>query len=151
MLKKIVGYETIEILQKWEEYFNNQNLKDILNLYHPKSSLIPTFSSSILFDHNDIKEYFIFLFKEQKGFVNIQNETIVEQKIVEKIYLIIGNYIFYSSQGREYPARFSFILDISLENPIKHHHSSLVNNSQLILHSQTTLQVKSPILGKQTD
>ena len=55
--------KTIEILHKWEEYFNNQNLKDILNLYHPKSSLIPTFSSSILFDHNDIKEYFIFLFQ----------------------------------------------------------------------------------------
>jgi len=30
--------KTIEILHKWEEYFNNQNLKDILNLYHPKSS-----------------------------------------------------------------------------------------------------------------
>ncbi|SVD64747.1 uncharacterized protein METZ01_LOCUS417601, partial [marine metagenome] len=116
--------KTLEILHKWEEYFNNQNLKGILNLYHPKSSLIPTFSSSILFDHNDIKEYFIFLFQEQKGSVNIQNESIVEQKIVEKVYLIIGNYIFYLSQGREYPARFSFILDISLENPIKHHHSS---------------------------
>ena len=120
--------KTIEILHKWEEYFNNQNLKDILNLYHPKSSLIPTFSSSILFDHNDIKEYFIFLFQEQQGSVNIQNESIVEQKIVEKVYLSIGNYIFYLSQGREYPARFSFILDISLENPIKHHHSSTESN-----------------------
>ena len=120
--------KTLEILHKWEEYFNNQNLKGILNLYHPKISLIPTFSSSILFDKNDIKEYFIFLFQEQKGSVNIQNESIVEQKIVEKIYLSIGNYIFYLSQGREYPARFSFIFDISLENPIKHHHSSPVSN-----------------------
>ena len=127
--KKYADMKTIEILHKWEEYFNNQNLKDILNLYHPKSSLIPTFSSSILFDHNDIKEYFIFLFQEQQGSVNIQNESIVEQKIVEKVYLSIGNYIFYLSQGREYPARFSFILDISLENPIKHHHSSTVSNS----------------------
>ena len=121
--------KTLEILLKWEEYFNNQNLKDILNLYHPKSSLIPTLSSSILFDHNDIKKYFIFLFKEQKGSVNIQNESIVEQKIVEKVYLSIGNYIFYLSQGREYPARFSFILDISLENPIKHHHSSQIKEN----------------------
>ena len=120
--------KTIEILLKWEEYFNNQNFKDILNLYHPESFLIPTFSSSILFDQNDIKEYFIFLFQEQKGCVNIQNESIVEKKIVEKVYLIIGDYIFYLGQGREYPARFSFILDISLENPIKHHHSSTVNN-----------------------
>ena len=79
--------KTIEILLKWEEYFNNQNFKDILNLYHPESFLIPTFSSSILFDHNDIKEYFISLFQEQKGSVNIQNESIVEQKIVEKVYL----------------------------------------------------------------
>ena len=134
--------KTIEILHKWEEYFNNQNLKDILNLYHPKSSLIPTFSSSILFDQNDIKEYFIFLFQEQQGSVNIQNESIVEQKIVEKVYLSIGNYIFYLSQGREYPARFSFILDISLENPIKHHHSSPVSNPPLnSSQSQTQLQV----------
>ena len=118
--------KTIEILLKWEEYFNNQNFKDILNLYHPESFLIPTFSSSILFDHNDIKEYFIFLFQEQKGSVNIQNESIVEQQIGEKVYLSIGNYIFYLSQGKEYPARFSFIFDISLENPIKHHHSSQI-------------------------
>ena len=118
--------KTIEILHKWEEYFNNQNLKDILNLYHPKSSLIPTFSSSILFDQNDIKEYFIFLFQEQQGSVNIQNESIVEQQIDEKVYLSIGNYNFYLSQGKEYPARFSFIFDISLENPIKHHHSSQI-------------------------
>ena len=77
-------------------------------------------------DHNDIKEYFIFLFKEHKGSVNIQIETIVEQQIVEKVYLIIGNYIFYLSYGRENPARFTFIFDISLENPIKHHHSSQI-------------------------
>ena len=116
----------IEILHKWEEYFNNQNLKDILNLYHQKSSLIPTFSSNIFLQHDDIKEYFIFLYKEQKGSVNIQNESIVEQQIGEKVYLSIGNYIFYLSQGKEYPARFSFIFDISLENPIKHHHSSQI-------------------------
>ena len=53
----------------------------------------------------------------------------VEQKILEKVYLSIGNYIFYLSQGREYPARFSFILDISLENPIKHHHSSRIKEN----------------------
>ena len=121
--------ETIEILHKWEKYFNNQNLKDILNLYHPKSSLIPTFSSNILLDHKDIKEYFDFIFKEQKGSVKIQNKSIVEQQIVENVYLSIGNYIFYLSHGRVYPARFSFILDISLENPIKHHHSSQIKEN----------------------
>ena len=118
--------KTIEILNRWEKYFNNQNLKEILNLYHPENSLIPTFSSNILLDHNDIKEYFIFLFKEKTGSVNIQNESIVEQKIVENVYISIGNYIFYLSHSRKYPARFSFILDISLENPIKHHHSSQI-------------------------
>ena len=118
--------KTLKILHKWEKYFNNQNLKDILNLYDQKSSLIPTFSSNILLDHNDIKEYFIFLYKEQKGSVKIQNESIVEQQIGEKVYLSIGNYIFYLSQGKEYPARFSFMFDISLENPIKHHHSSQI-------------------------
>ena len=68
--------KTIEILHKWEEYFNNQNLKDILNLYHPKSSLIPTFSSSILFDQNDIKEYFIFLFQEQQGSIGLNYKKV---------------------------------------------------------------------------
>ena len=118
--------KTIEILHKWEKYFNNQNLKDILNLYHPNSFLIPTFSSNILLDHNGKKEYFIFLFKEQKGSVNIQNKSIVEQQIVEKVYLSIGNYIFCLSHGRKFSARFSFIFDTSVENPIKHHHSSQI-------------------------
>ena len=99
---------------------SNQNIAlYILKCYYYKGEYIL----------NDIKEYFIFLFKEQKGSVNIQNESIVEQKIVEKVYLSIGNYIFYLSQGREYPARFSFILDISLENPIIHHHSSQIKEN----------------------
>ena len=114
------------ILLKWEEYFNNQNLTDLLNLYHPQSSLLPTFSKEILLNHNDIKKYLFLVIKKQNGSVDILNDSIIEQKIEDNVHLIIGKYIFYLNRGREHPARFSFILDLSLEQPIKHHHSSKI-------------------------
>ena len=48
-----------EILKSWNEYFNKANLPCILNLYDTRSILIPTFSSEILSDKKQIKEYFV--------------------------------------------------------------------------------------------
>ena len=118
-----------EILKSWEEYFNNDNLPCILNLYDTRSILIPTFSSEILSDKRQIKEYFVNVIKEQKGSVEIQYNSIYEQKIGENIYLLNGNYNFKLKRKKNIPARFTFLINLLSVNPIKHHHSSRIINN----------------------
>ena len=118
-----------EILKSWEEYFNNANLPCILNLYDTRSILIPTFSSEILSDKRQIKEYFVNVIKEQKGSVEIQYNSIFEQKVGENIYLLNGNYIFKLKRKKNIPARFTFLINLLSVNPIKHHHSSRIINN----------------------
>ena len=118
-----------EILKSWDEYFNNDNLPCILNLYDTRSILIPTFSSEILSDKRQIKEYFVNVIKEQKGSVEIQYNSIYEQKIGENIYLLNGNYIFKLKRKKNILARFTFLINPLSVNPIKHHHSSRIINN----------------------
>jgi len=118
-----------EILKSWEEYFNNDNLPCILNLYDTRSILIPTFSSEILSDKRQIKEYFVNVIKEQKGSVEIQYNSIFEQKVGENIYLLNGNYIFKLKRKKNILARFTFLINPLSVNAIKHHHSSRIINN----------------------
>ena len=118
-----------EILKSWDEYFNNANLPCILNLYDTISILIPTFSSEILSDKKQIKEYFVTVIKEQKGSVEIQYNSIFEQKVGENIYLLNGNYIFKLKRKKNILARFTFLINPLSVNAIKHHHSSRIINN----------------------
>ena len=118
-----------EILKSWDEYFNNANLPCILNLYDTRSILIPTFSSEILSDKRQIKEYFVNLIQEQKGSVEIQLNSIFEQIVGENIFLLCGNYIFKLKRKKKIPARFTFLINPLIVNPIKHHHSSKIINN----------------------
>ena len=118
-----------EILKSWEEHFNNGNLPCILNLYDTRSILIPTFSSEILSDKRQIKEYFVNVIKEQKGSVEIQYNSIFEQKVGENIYLLNGNYIFKLKRKKNILARFTFLINPLSVNAIKHHHSSRIINN----------------------
>ena len=118
-----------EILKSWEEYFNSGNLPRILDLYDTRSILIPTFSSEILSDKRQIKEYFVNMIKEQKVSVEIQYNSIYEQKIGENIYLLNGNYIFKLKRNKNIHARFTFLINTLSVNPIKHHHSSRIFNN----------------------
>lgn len=118
-----------EILNKWKECVNNANLEGIINLYESKSILIPTFSSEILSEKKQIKEYFAHLVEEQKGSVEIQKNSIFEHSVGGNNFLLSGNY-FFKLKGKEIiPARFTFLINPSKDNPIKHHHSSKIINS----------------------
>ena len=119
-----------EILKSWEEHFNNGNLPCILNLYDTRSILIPTFSSEILSDKRQIKEYFVNVIKEQKGSVEIQYNSIFDQKVGENIYLLNGNYIFKLKRKKNILARFTFLinpLSVNAINIIIHLESSTTN------------------------
>ena len=118
-----------EILKSWDEYFNSANLPSILSLYDTKSILIPTFSSEILSDKRQIKEYFVNVIKEQEVSVEIQYNSIYEQKVGENIYLLNGIYIFKFKKEKNIHARYTFLINPLSDNPIKHHHSSRIINN----------------------
>ena len=69
------------------------------------------------------------MIKEQKGSVEIQYNSIIEQKVGENIYLLNGNYNFNLKRKKNIPARFTFLINPLSVNPIKHHHSSRIINN----------------------
>ena len=113
-----------EILKNWQQHLNGANLSGIMKLYDEKCVLIPTFSSEILTDHKQIKEYFVKVIEVQEGKVEFQQNSISEQQVAENMYLLGGKYIFNLKGKEKIPARFSFIVNLLSENPIMHHHSS---------------------------
>ena len=113
-----------EILKRWQQNLNEGNLLGVLKLYNLSGVLIPTFSSEILKEHEQIKEYFINVIEIQKGTVQFQQKSISEQQLVGNMYLLSGKYFFNLMGNEKIPARFSFLINTFHENPIMHHHSS---------------------------
>ena len=113
-----------EILNNWQQHLNEKNLSGILKLYDINCVLIPPFSSEILTDHEQIKEYFVKVIEVQKSKVEFQPNSISEQQVGENMYLLSGKYFFHLMEEEKIPARFSFIVNLLSENPIMHHHSS---------------------------
>ena len=113
-----------EILKRWQQNLNEGNLSGVLKLYDLNCVLIPTFSSEILTDHEQIKEYFINVIEVQKGNVQFQQNSISEQQVLGNMYLLSGKYCFNLMENGKIPARFSFLINTFHENPIMHHHSS---------------------------
>jgi len=119
-----IDIKPFEILNSWQQHLNERNLSGILKLYDISCVLIPTFSSEILTDYEQIKEYFVKVIEVQKGKVEFQRNSISEQQVAENMYLLSGKYFFHLMENEKIPARFSFLVNILSENPILHHHSS---------------------------
>ena len=90
-----INIKPFEILNNWQQHLNEANLSGILKLYDEKCVLIPTFSSEILTDHEQIKEYFIKVIEVQKVKFNLSQILFPSSKLrrictylVENIFLI---------------------------------------------------------------
>jgi len=119
-----INIKSFEILNRWQQHLNENNLSAFLKLYDISCVMIPTFSSEILTDHEQIKEYFFKVIEVQKGKVEYQPNSISEQQVAENMYLLSGKYFFHLMEKEKIPARFSFLVNLLSENPILHHHSS---------------------------
>ena len=119
-----INFKPFEILNSWQQNLNEKNLSGVLKLYDISCVLIPTFSSEILTDYEQIKEYFFKVIEVQKGKVEFQPNSISEQQVAENMYLLCGKYFFHLMEKEIIPARFSFLVNLLSENPILLHHSS---------------------------
>ena len=115
------------IIDHWAEHFNNGNLERLLDMYHEEATLLPTFSPNLLSTLEQIEEYFVRTIEHQAS-VEIDDGKTIKNKLSENIYLMTGFYIFYfnNDRKREVKSRFTFLIDLSTERPIQHHHSSQI-------------------------
>ena len=121
-----INFKPFEILNSWQQHLNEENISSILKLYDISCVLIPTFSSEILTDHEQIKEYFVKVIEVQKGKVEFQPNSISEQLVGKNMYLLSGKYFFHLMEKEKIPARLSFLVNPMSEHPILHHHSSRI-------------------------
>ena len=124
-----INIKPFEILNSWQQQYNENNLSGLLKLYDTSCVIIPTFSSEILTDHEQIKEYFVKVIEVQKWKVEFQSNSISEQQVGENMFLLSGKYFFHLMGKEKIPARFSFLVNLLGENPIIHHHSSRIKNN----------------------
>ena len=115
------------IIDLWAKYLNNGNLERLLDMYHIGATLFPTFSSNLLSTPEQIKEYFVRTIENQAS-VEIDNGRTIKKKLSENMYLMTGFYIFYldNDRKREFKSQFTFLIDLTTERPIQHHHSSQI-------------------------
>ena len=90
-----INFKPFEILNSWQQHLNEENISSILKLYDISCVLIPTLSSEILTDHEQIKEYFVKVIEVQKGKVEFQPNSISEQLVGKNMYLLSGKYFFH--------------------------------------------------------
>lgn len=117
------------ILERWIEYINKLEVENVVNLYDKASTVLPTFSPHSLSTPLLLKEYFSQLSTRKNISVNIYSETLRKLEISKDIYILMGIYSFsfmVDDANLTFPSRFTFILDISKERPILHHHSSQI-------------------------
>lgn len=118
-----------EILFQWVTRVCSGMADQILELYHPSAVLIPTFSPHTVLDQEGIRGYFLQLATREGLGVRLHNKALRIQQAGEHVRIISGIYSFEFEVDQvllSFPSRFTFIVDLSLENPILHHHSSQV-------------------------
>jgi len=118
-----------EVLFQWVSRVCCGNPADIAALYHEDAVLIPTFSPHTVTTREGIKSYFEQLATRDGLGVRLHNKALRKQPLSETLHTLSGIYSFEFEVDQvllSFPSRFSFVIDISCQRPIVHHHSSQV-------------------------
>ena len=115
------------VIEKWANYFNAGDLEGITSLYHKDSTLLPTFLPKLLASKEQISSYFIAAI-EGKASIEVNVSQSIKKVVSESTYLMTGTYVFClpSKGGEKFESWYSFLIDLSDDSPIRHHHSSRV-------------------------
>ena len=115
------------IVDHWADHFNNGNLERLLDMYQEEATLLPTFSPNLLSTPKQIEEYFVRTIEHQAS-VEIDDSQTIKRKLSENMYLMTGAYVFClkKKSNTKYLSWFTFLIDLSVDSPIMHHHSSRV-------------------------
>jgi hypothetical protein len=118
-----------DILERWMEYVNKLEVENVIELYNNKSILLPTFSPHRISKPQQIEEYFKQLSTRNNLRVELHSGTLKKTKICENNFIMTGAYSFHfvvDDVSLTFPSRFTFIIDVTRDKPIIHHHSSQI-------------------------
>jgi hypothetical protein len=118
-----------KVLKRWIAAVNAGDLETVLSMYAESSLLLPTFSSEVRGTPDGIRDYFQILANNDKVEVTLDEESKVLQRLSDHVYTLGGLYTWHivdSVSEKTFVARYTFMMDMSAERPIVHHHSSLV-------------------------
>jgi len=118
-----------EVLFQWVSRVCSGNADDITALYHESAVLIPTFSPHTVITREGIRNYFGQLASRDGLGVRLHSKALRKHSQSETLHTLSGIYSFEFEVDQvllSFPSRFTFVMDISLDKPILHHHSSQV-------------------------
>ncbi len=118
-----------DILKQWMNAVNAGDIDGILDLYDNNAVLIPTFSNKSLNDPIKIRDYFERLGGYKELSIALHEKTLSIQQIDDAILALSGIYcwrLIVEDELLSFEARFSFLVNLSLDKPIIHHHSSQI-------------------------
>ncbi|NTU97718.1 MAG: DUF4440 domain-containing protein [Chlorobiaceae bacterium] len=118
-----------EVLYQWVTRVCTGNPDEITALYHASAVLIPTFSPHTVTAGEGIRNYFAQLATRDGLGVRLHSKALRKQELSGTLHTLSGIYSFEFEVDQvplSFPSRFTFVVDISQEKPIIHHHSSQV-------------------------
>ncbi len=115
-----------EILRRWVEGVNGGKADSVADLYAADGVLLATFSPDALRTRPQIEGYFREFAGRVSARVVLDESSVIVQAAGGDCYALTGRYTFQidGDTAAAHPARFTFIVDVSKERPILHHHSS---------------------------
>ncbi|MDZ4731524.1 MAG: nuclear transport factor 2 family protein [Xanthomonadales bacterium] len=119
----------MDVLNAWIDAVNQREIDTIVAMYSADHVLLPTFSPHMLRDDASTRQYFEQLASRQGLFVRVHQRTLTEQVLNEHSTVLCGIYTWSFEVDDEllsFASRFSFIVDLSEDQPIRHHHSSQI-------------------------
>ncbi len=118
-----------DILNQWIQAINQGDIQCLLGLYHDTAVLIPTFSNRLLSKPARLREYFELLGSREQLHISLHEKTLIVQPLTQSLYALCGIYCWrFAIEGEllNFEARFSYVVDLALDKPILHHHSSQI-------------------------
>lgn len=118
-----------DFLKQWMRAVNTGDIPGLLALYDANAVIIPTFSNRVLSTPEKIRDYFERLGSREDLSIALHEKTLISQQIAGTIHVLSGIYCWrflLDGELLSFEARFSYTLDLSLESPIIHHHSSQI-------------------------
>ena len=113
----------------WAKLINDGRLEDVISLYHENIVLMPTFSPKTIRDEAGVRDYFVQLAARKGLNVKLHENTVNSVSMGNDKFAVNGIYSFeFELEGAmlSFPARFTFVIDLTDEHPIAHHHSSQI-------------------------
>ena len=118
-----------EVLAQWLTAVNSADITKLLSLYDKDAVLIPTFSNKMLDCPEKLRDYFEKLGGRAGLSIALHEKTVLERTVSDHLRTISGIYNWRFEVENEmlnFEARFSYVLDLTKESPILHHHSSQI-------------------------